>query len=520
MTKKTQDKVIIFDTTLRDGEQSPGATMNLEEKLLIAGVLDNMGVDVIEAGFAIASDGDFECVQEVSKAAENASVCSLARAIDEDIDRAAEALKQAKKPRIHTFISTSPIHIEHQLKTTPEAVLESITNSVSRARNLCDDVEWSAMDATRSDIDYLCKAIELAIKAGASTVNIPDTVGYTLPHEFDATIKAIINKVPNIDKAVISVHCHNDLGLAVANSLSAVNAGARQIECTINGIGERAGNTAMEEVVMSIKTRSDLLPFSTNIDTTQIMRASKLVSNITGFVVQNNKAIVGANAFAHESGIHQDGVLKNAETYEIMTPESVGLTKSNLVLGKHSGRHAFKDKLKELGYNLGDNAFEDAFIRFKTLADKKKEVFDDDIIALVDDRVIKGEQYAKFGSISVNCGSEGKAQAKLVAEVDGKQMDAETEGDGPVDAAFKAIRKIVPHIATLDLYQVNAVTGGIDAQAEVLVRLKTEDDVIINGNGTDTDTIVASCLAYISALNKLHHYENKPKPEEASLQGI
>lgn len=520
MGKKKQDRVIIFDTTLRDGEQSPGATMNLEEKLLIAEVLDNMGVDVIEAGFAIASDGDFEAVQEVAKRVKKASVCSLARAKPDDIDRAAEALKKAKRPRIHTFISTSPIHIEYQLKSTPERVLEDINASVSRARNLCDDVEWSAMDATRSDIDFLCKAIEIAIKAGARTVNIPDTVGYTLPYEFDATIRTIINKVPNIDKAVISVHCHNDLGLAVANSLSAVHAGARQIECTVNGIGERAGNTAMEEVVMAIKTRNDLMPFTTNIDTTQIMRASKLVSNVTGFVVQNNKAIVGANAFAHESGIHQDGMLKNAKTYEIMTPESVGLTKSNLVMGKHSGRHAFKDKLKELGYNLGDNAFEDAFARFKALADKKKEIYDDDIIAIVDDRMIKGEQMVQFGSLAIQCGSGGKASAKVELLVDGKKRNVETKGDGPVDASFKAIREIFPHDAKLALYQVHAVTGGIDAQADVTVRLKTKDGIIINGNGTDTDTLVASCLAYISALNKLHHYEHKPKPEEASLQGI
>ena len=520
MAKKKQDKVIIFDTTLRDGEQSPGATMNLEEKLLIAEVLDNMGVDVIEAGFAIASDGDFEAVSAVAKKVKKAQVCSLARAKEADIERAAEALKSAKRPRIHTFISTSPIHIEYQLKTTPEAVLEDIKSSVKLARKLCDDVEWSAMDATRSNIDYLCKAIEIAIKSGARTINIPDTVGYTLPYEFDATIRAIINKVPNIDKAIISVHCHNDLGLAVANSLSAVHAGARQIECTVNGIGERAGNTAMEEVVMAIKTRADLLPFATNIDTTQIMRASKLVSNVTGFIVQNNKAIVGANAFAHESGIHQDGMLKNKKTYEIMTPESVGLTKSNLVLGKHSGRAAFKDKLKELGYNLGHNAFEDAFTRFKALADKKKEIYDDDIISIVDDRMVKGEQEFQFVSLAVQCGSGGKAKADLQMKVGGKNKKSSTTGDGPVDASFKAIREIFPHNAKLDLYQVQAVTGGIDAQADVTVRLKTKDGIIINGNGTDTDTLVASCLAYISALNKLYTYEHKPKPEEASLKGI
>ena len=511
------DKVYIFDTTLRDGEQSPGATMNLEEKLLIAEVLDNMGVDIIEAGFAISSKGDFEAVSEVGKKVKNATTCSLARAIEEDIERAAEALKTAKCPRIHTFVSTSPIHIEYQLKTTPERVLELVTSSVTKARDLCDDVEWSAMDATRSDIDFLCKAIELAINAGAKTVNIPDTVGYTLPEEFFKTITQIKNKVPNIDKAIISVHCHNDLGLAVANSLAAVQAGARQIECTINGIGERAGNTAMEEIAMAIKTRNDLMPFQTSIDTRQIMRASKLVSAVTGFVVQNNKAIVGANAFAHESGIHQDGVLKHAETYEIMTPESVGLIKSELVMGKHSGRAAFKDKLKELGLSLGDNAFEDAFSKFKALADKKKTVYDDDIIALVDDRIVKGDEKVSFGSLAVNCGSSGKASATLELEINGEKKSVTTEGDGPVDATFKAIRELVPHQAKLELYQVSAVTSGIDAQAEVIVRLKTDSGVLINGNGSDTDTIVASASAYISALNKLQNYQEKMVPEKSTI---
>lgn len=512
-----EGKIYIFDTTLRDGEQSPGATMNLEEKLLIAEVLDNMGVDIIEAGFAISSQGDFDAIQQVGKKMKNAITCSLARARPEDIEKAAEALKPAKRPRIHTFISTSPIHIEHQLKTTPEKVLELVIESVSKARNLCDDVEWSAMDATRSDIDFLCKTIELAIKAGAKTVNIPDTVGYTLPQEFLETIKQIKNRVPNIDKAVISVHCHNDLGLAVANSLAAVQAGARQIECTINGIGERAGNTAMEEVVMAIKTRNDFMPYSTDIDTKQIMRASKLVSAVTGFVVQNNKAIVGANAFAHESGIHQDGMLKNASTYEIMTPESVGLVRSELVMGKHSGRAAFRDKLKELGLTLGDNAFEDTFNKFKKLADKKKKIYDDDIIALVDDSMIKGNEKVKFISLAVNCGSAGKASATLELNLEGKKISATAKGDGPVDATFKAIRELVPHKAKLELYQVHAVTAGIDAQAEVTVRLKTENGVLINGNGSDTDTLVASAISYISALNKLQNYQEKIVPEKSTL---
>lgn len=514
----SDDRVIIFDTTLRDGEQSPGATMNMEEKLLIADVLDTMGVDVIEAGFAIASQGDFEAVEAVAKQAKEASVCSLARAIPADIERAAEALKPAKKPRIHTFISTSPIHIEYQLKSTPEKVLERITESVSLARNLCDDVEWSGMDATRTPNDFLFKAIETAIDAGASTVNIPDTVGYTMPHEFIETIKAIKNNVPNIDKAIISVHCHNDLGLAVANSLSAVAAGARQIECAVNGIGERAGNTALEEVVMALKTRSDLMGVDSKVDSTHIMRVSKLVSNVTGFVVQNNKAIVGANAFAHESGIHQDGMLKNAQTYEIMTPESVGLNRSNLVMGKHSGRAAFKDKLAELGYKLGDNAFQDAFERFKALADKKKEIYDDDIIALVDEGASKGQQTVMFDGLTVHCGSEDGQKASLRLNVDGHEKTAHTEGQGPVDALFKAIRELVPHEASLKLYQVHAVTGGIDAQADVTVRLETPEGVLINGHGKDVDTMVASAEAYIAALNKLLNYQERLVPETSSLE--
>jgi len=517
MGNSKKEKIYIFDTTLRDGEQSPGATMNLEEKLLIAEVLDNMGVDIIEAGFAISSQGDFEAVQAVGHKVKNSITCSLARAKRDDIERAAEALKVAKRPRIHTFISTSPIHIKHQLKTKPQNVLEMIKESVNLARNLCDDVEWSAMDATRSDIDFLCKAIELAIKSGARTINIPDTVGYTLPHEFTETIKTIKKRVSNIDKAIISVHCHNDLGLAVANSLAAVAAGARQIESTVNGIGERAGNTAMEEVVMAIKTRNDLMPFKTNIDTKQIMRASRLVSNITGFVVQNNKAIVGANAFAHESGIHQDGMLKHANTYEIMRPESVGWVKSELVMGKHSGRAAFKDKLKELGFDLGDNAFEDAFARFKELADKKKKVYDDDIIALVDDSVAKSNEKIKFVSLDVKCGSKSTPSAKLVLFVNGKKLSASTKGDGPVDATFKAIRELVPHKAKLELYQVHAVTAGIDAQAEVTVRLRSEKGVLVNGNAADTDTLVASAVAYITALNKLQNYQEKIVPEKSSL---
>ncbi len=500
MTKK--DKIIIFDTTLRDGEQSPGATMNMNEKILIAQTLDKMGVDIIEAGFAIASKGDFEAVNEVAKVVKDAVVCSLARAKRPDIDAASEAIKTAKNGRIHTFISTSEIHLKYQIKMTEEEVLEAIRDSVSYSRNLCGDVEWSGMDATRTRDDFLCKAVETAINAGATTINLPDTVGYTTPTEYAELIQMVRNRVPNIDKAIISVHCHDDLGLAVANSLAAIGAGARQIECTINGLGERAGNTALEEIVMAIKTRNDALPYETNIDSTQIIRASKLVSTITGFVVQNNKAIVGSNAFAHESGIHQDGMLKNASTYEIMTPESVGLHKSELVMGKHSGRHAFKKKLEELGFNLGDNVFAQAFADFKDLADKKKEIYDEDIIALLDNNAIKVVEAIELESLQIICGSDGKPQSNLELNIKGRVEKAETTGDGPVDALFNGIKKLVPHGAKLELYQVHAVTGGTDAQAEVTVRLNN-DGRIVTGNSRNTDTLVASALAYLAAVNKI-----------------
>jgi len=503
-----QEKIFIFDTTLRDGEQSPGATMNLEEKLMIAEALDKMGVDIIEAGFAIASKGDFAAVNAVAKIIKNSTVCSLARAKRADIEAAAEAIAPAKNKRIHTFISTSDIHLKHQINMSQEQVLEAIRDSVTLARNLCDDVEWSGMDATRTGYDFLCKAVETAIKAGARTINIPDTVGFTTPTEYFNMISHLRNSVPNIDQAVLSVHCHNDLGLAVANSLAAIGAGARQVECTINGLGERAGNAALEEVVMAIHTRNDIMPFSTNIDTTQITRVSKLVSTITGFVVQNNKAIVGANAFAHESGIHQDGVLKHAGTYEIMTPESVGLSRSNLVMGKHSGRHAFKKKLEELDFNLGDNAFEDAFIRFKELADKKKEVYDEDIIALIDNRVINNRGDIVFISLDVTCGSKNSPKAEIELEVEGTKHKVNASGDGPVDAIFNGIKKVIPHGGKLDLYQVHAVTGGTDAQAEVTVRLN-KNGRIFSGNGRDTDTLVASAVAYINALNKLLQKEKE-----------
>jgi 2-isopropylmalate synthase len=505
------DRVRIFDTTLRDGEQSPGCSMNLEEKLRVARTLEEMGVDIIEAGFPIASNGDFEAVREVAAVVKNSAVCGLARAGRKDIDRAWEALKGAKRPRIHTFLSTSPLHMKYKLQMEPAAVHQAVIDAVTHARNLCDDVEWSPEDGSRTEHDFLCRCVESAIKAGASTINIPDTVGYAVPSEFGALIAMLMNRVPNIDKAVISVHCHNDLGLGVANSLAAVAAGARQVECTINGIGERAGNAALEEIVMALRTRHDLMPYTTGIKTDHIMKASRLVSAITGFAVQPNKAIVGANAFAHESGIHQDGMLKNAQTYEIMTPESVGLHRSTLVMGKHSGRHAFKEKLKELGFQLGENAVEDAFRRFKDLADRKKEIFDEDIVALVDDSIGSVNDLIKFVSLQVVAGSKGPQLADLELEIDGIVRDAQARGNGPVDAAFNAIRKLVPHAAKLQLYQVHAVTGGTDAQAEVTVRLE-EDGKTVNGQGADADTLVASARAYVNALNRLFTKRQKTAP--------
>jgi 2-isopropylmalate synthase len=509
------NRVVIFDTTLRDGEQSPGASMNLEEKLRIAGLLEEMGVDVIEAGFPIASNGDFEAVREIARLVKTASVCGLARAGRMDIDRAWEALKHAKRPRIHTFLSTSALHMKYKLQMEPEAVHQAVIDSVTYARNLCDDVEWSPEDGSRTDHDFLCRTVESAIKAGARTINVPDTVGYAVPEEFAALIRMLVERVPNIDKAIISVHCHNDLGLAVANSLAAVGAGARQIECTVNGLGERAGNCAMEEVVMALKTRQDAMPYSTGIKTDCITRASRLVSTITGFVVQPNKAIVGANAFAHESGIHQDGMLKHAGTYEIMTPESVGLNRSTLVMGKHSGRHAFKMKLHELGFDLGDNALADTFRRFKDLADRKKEIFDEDLVALVDDEVTRAQQRVKFVSLQVVAGSKGPQSAELELEIDGVVQHTKTTGNGPVDATFNAIQQLVPHTARLQLYQVHAVTEGTDAQAEVTVRLE-EKGKSVNGQGADPDTLVASARAYLHALNKLFTKRAKTAPKAMS----
>jgi 2-isopropylmalate synthase len=522
MTDRTQEtaqqqdeknRVVIFDTTLRDGEQCPGATMTFDEKLKVAEILDEMGVDVIEAGFPIASEGDFESVAEIARRSKNSVICGLARANLQDIDRCAEAIKPAARGRIHTFIGTSPLHRKYQMGITQEEALERIQASVTRARSYTDDVEWSAMDATRTEADFLCRCVEKAIKCGATTVNIPDTVGYAVPEEFAALIRMLIERVPGADSVVFSTHCHNDLGLAVANSLSGVIAGARQVECAINGLGERAGNAALEEIVMAIQTRSDVMPFWTGIDTTLLTRASKLVSTVTAFPVQYNKAIVGRNAFAHESGIHQDGVLKHAQTFEIMTPESVGLKESSLVMGKHSGRHAFREKLKELGYELGENAFEDAFVRFKALADRKKHVYDEDIEALVDQEIASAHDRIKVVALTVIAGTGGPQKATLTLEIDGTHHTRECTGDGPVDATFKAIKAIVPHEARLPLYQVSAVTEGTDAQAEVSVRLEDDAGRTVTGRGSDTDTLVASARAYVSALNKLMARGARAKPE-------
>lgn len=509
------DRVVIFDTTLRDGEQSPGASMNLDEKLRIAEMLEEMGVDVIEAGFPIASNGDFEAVNEIAKRVKNSTICGLARSAKGDIERAAEALKPALRPRIHTFIATSPLHMKFKLQMEPDEVYQQVVDSVSYARNFTDDVDWSPEDGTRTEHDFLCRCVEAAIKAGATCINLPDTVGYAVPEEFGNLVRMLIERVPNSDKAVFSTHCHNDLGLAVANSLAGVDAGARQIECTINGLGERAGNAALEEVVMALRTRQDVMPYTTNVKTEMITKASRLVSTITGFTVQPNKAIVGANAFAHESGIHQDGMLKNANTYEIMTPESVGLSESKLVMGKLSGRAAFKEKLGELGYEMGDNAFQDAFRRFKALADKKREIFDEDIVALVDDEIVRGNDRIRFVSLQVVCGSEGPQTADLTLEIDGEARQMKATGDGPVDAVFNAIKELTGYSARLQLYQVHAVTGGTDAQAEVTVRLE-EGGKTVNGQGADTDTLVASARAYMNGLNKLLVKREKTAPSALS----
>ncbi|HAD29336.1 MAG TPA: 2-isopropylmalate synthase [Rhodobacteraceae bacterium] len=497
-----QDRVLIFDTTLRDGEQSPGATMSHNEKVEIAQMLDEMGVDIIEAGFPIASEGDFNAVSEIARQSQNAVICGLARADVRDIDRCWDALKNAPQPRIHTFIGTSPLHRAIPNLTQDEMVIR-IQDTVSHARNLCDNVQWSPMDATRTEKDYLCRVVETAIKAGATTINIPDTVGYTAPRESAELIHMLIKTVPGADEIVFATHCHNDLGMATANSLAAVEAGARQVECTINGLGERAGNTALEEIVMALKVRNDIMPYQTRIDSTKIISISRRVASVSGFAVQFNKAIVGKNAFAHESGIHQDGMLKNAETFEIMRPEDVGLAETNLVLGKHSGRAALRAKLADLGFELGDNQLKDIFVRFKALADRKKEVFEDDLIALMSDEATNAEHdRIKVRSLRVVCGTDSPQEADLTLTIDGKDQSVKATGDGPVDATFNAVKTLFKHEARLQLYNVAAVTEGTDAQATVSVRME-EDGKIAVGSSADTDTVVASCKAYVNALNKL-----------------
>ena len=497
-----KNRVLIFDTTLRDGEQSPGATMSHAEKLEIAALLDEMGVDIIEAGFPIASEGDFAAVSEIAKQTQNATICGLARANFKDIDRCWEAVRYAKSPRIHTFIGTSPQHRAIP-NLSMDQMAERIHETVSHARNLCDNIQWSPMDATRTEWEYLKRVVEIAIKAGATTINIPDTVGYTAPRESARLIERLIADVPGAEDVIFATHCHNDLGMATANALAAVEGGARQIECTINGLGERAGNTALEEVVMAMRVRNDIMPYHTRVDAKKIMHISRRVSTVSGFAVQFNKAIVGKNAFAHESGIHQDGMLKSADTFEIMRPEDIGLSGTSLPLGKHSGRAALRAKLKDLGFELADNQLNDVFVRFKALADRKKEVFDDDIIALVTDAgAIDASDHLELKFLRVICGTEAPQNADLVIRVGDQEKTVVATGDGPVDAAFNAVKQAFPHSARLQLYQVHAVTEGTDAQATVSVRME-EDGRIATAQSADTDTVVASVKAYINALNRL-----------------
>ena len=509
-----KDKLIIFDTTMRDGEQSPGASMTRDEKVKIAQSLEKMRVDVIEAGFPVASPGDFESVQAVARVVTTSTVCALARTNDADIDRAAEALKPAVSSRIHTFIATSPIHMQKKLRMQPDEVVEQAVKAVRRARNYTDDVEFSPEDAGRSELDFLCRVIEAVIDAGATTVNIPDTVGYSVPDQFGDTIRQLMEKVPNADKAIFSVHCHNDLGMAVANSLSAVLNGARQVECTINGLGERAGNAALEEIVMAVRTRQDVFPCDTELDATEIMNCSRLVSNITGFPVQPNKAVVGANAFAHEAGIHQDGIIKSRDTYEIMRAQDVGLKTNRLVLGKHSGRNALRARLKEIGIKFdSDEALNETFKRFKELADKKHEIFDEDLQALVADSLHDPEvEQVKLIYMKVLSETGETPVADVTLLMDGQEKPGHAEGDGPVDAVFKAIETVVKSGSQLQLYSVNSITGGTDSQGEVTVRID-KDGRVINGRGADTDIVVASAKAYINAINKALSYVERAHPQ-------
>jgi 2-isopropylmalate synthase len=509
------EKLIIFDTTMRDGEQSPGAAMSKEEKIRIARQLERMRVDVIEAGFPNSSPGDFEAVQAVARIIKDSTICGLARANEADVRRCGEAVRVAARPRLHTFIATSNIHMEKKLRMEPSQVVDQAVRAVTWARDYTNDIEFSPEDAGRSDVDFLCRIIEAVIKAGATTINVPDTVGYTLPEQFGGLIRTLRERIPNSDKAVWSVHCHNDLGLAVANSLSAVMAGARQVECTINGLGERAGNASLEEIVMAVRTRQDIFNCDTSIDATQIVPASKLVSGITGYPVQPNKAVVGANAFAHESGIHQDGVLKHRETYEIMSAESVGWTTNRLTLGKLSGRNAFKSRLQELGIQLeSEEALNAAFKRFKELADKKREIFDEDLQALISEEEIEHVENEHWHLVSLTAHSETGEQpyAKIVISEAGKEKKCEAQGSGPVDAAFKAVESVANSGASLLLYSVNNITSGTDSQGEVTVRL-SKDGRIVNGQGADTDIVVASAKAYINALNKLGSKTERVNPQ-------
>ncbi|WP_175782826.1 2-isopropylmalate synthase [Burkholderia cenocepacia] len=512
------DKLIIFDTTLRDGEQSPGASMTKEEKIRIAKHLERMKVDVIEAGFAASSNGDFDAIHTIAGLVKDSTICSLARANDKDIQRAADALKPANSARIHTFIATSPLHMEKKLRMTPDQVFEQARLAVRFARKFTDNVEFSPEDGSRSNLDFLCRVLEAVIAEGATTINIADTVGYGVPELYGNLVKTLRERIPNSDKAIFSVHCHNDLGMAVANSLAGVKiGGARQIECTINGLGERAGNTSLEEIVMAVKTRKDYFGLDVGIDTTQIVPTSKLVSQITGFVVQPNKAVVGANAFAHASGIHQDGVLKARDTYEIMRAEDVGWTANKIVLGKLSGRNAFKQRLQELGVSLDSEAeLNAAFMRFKDLADRKAEIFDEDIIAIVSEEsaLAQEQEHFKFVSLSQRSETGEQPQAKVVFAVEGKEVTGEARGNGPVDATFNAIEGEVGSGSELLLYSVNAITTGTQAQGEVTVRL-SKSGRIVNGVGTDPDIVAASAKAYISALNKLHSKDDKLNPQRA-----
>ncbi len=517
------NRIRIFDTTLRDGEQSPGASMNVDEKLRVAHQLSRLRVDIIEAGFPMASDGDFEAVRTIAQQVEGPMVAGLARTSERDIERCFEAVRHAKRPAIHTFIATSDIHMKYKLKMSRDQVLAEAGRAVTQARSYVEHVEFSAEDATRSDWDFLREVFQVALDAGANTLNVPDTVGYTTPGEYGKLIEFLLANLRGMDKAVISVHCHNDLGLAVANSLMAVRAGARQVECTVNGIGERAGNAALEEIVMAIKTRPEVFGVETTIDTTQIYHSSRLLSQVTGMLVQPNKAIVGANAFAHEAGIHQDGVLKQRLTYEIMTPESIGLDQNKLVLGKHSGRHAFRDRLKSLGYELGEDALNEAFRKFKALADKKKEIFDEDLEALVAEQVQQTTPYRyKLNGCNVASGTDMLPTATVQMEIDGEPVKGTSNGDGPVDAALNAIKRITGTQARMLQYTVSSISGGTDAQGEVIVRLELEGKTAL-GQGAHTDIVVASAKSYVNALNKLEYRrqnwvnlegEGQPPPRE------